>query len=60
MEVIDRSLTLINASPLALGFGSIVLAHAGRTDAAIDYARQALRFHRGPDTINPHIGLAIA
>ena len=60
MEVIDRSLTLIHASPLALGLGSIILAHAGRTDAAIDYARRALRFPRGPDTGNPNIGLAIA
>ena len=60
MEIIDRSLTLVNASPLALGLGSIILAHAGRTDAAIDYARQALRFYRGPDTANTNIGLAIA
>ncbi len=60
MEVIDRSLTLVNASPLALGLGSIILAHAGRTDAAIDYARQALRSPKGPDSGNPQIGLAIA
>jgi tetratricopeptide (TPR) repeat protein len=61
METIDRALTLIHASSFALGLGSIILAHAGRTDAAVDYARQALRLTpRGSDAANAHLGLAIA
>ena len=60
METIDRALALTNASPLALAVGSVILAHAGRTEAAIDYARRALSFPQGPESGNPHIGLAIA
>jgi TolB-like protein/Tfp pilus assembly protein PilF len=61
MEVIDRSLTLVNASAFALGLGSIVLAHAGRTDSAIDYAQRALRLTPfGPDAANGYLGLATA
>jgi len=59
MDLIDRSIALVN-TPVTLGLGSIVLAHAGRTGAAIDYAQQGLRFHRGPDSGNPNIGLAMA
>jgi TolB-like protein len=61
MEIVDRALTLIHASSFALGLGAIILSHAGRTDAAIDYARQALRITpRGSDAANAHLGLAIA
>ena len=60
METIDRALALTNASPLALAVGSVILAHAGRTGAAIDYAQRALRFPQGPEAGYPHIGLAIA
>jgi adenylate cyclase len=43
MEVIDRALTLTGASATALWMGAIVLAHAGYTAKAIDYAERALR-----------------
>jgi adenylate cyclase len=43
MEVIDRALTLTGASATALWMGAIVLAHAGDTAKAIDYAERALR-----------------
>jgi serine/threonine protein kinase/Flp pilus assembly protein TadD len=61
MEIIDRSLALTHASSFALALGSVVLAHAGRTDAAIAYANRALQITpSGPDAVNPNIGLAIA
>ena len=43
MEVIDRALTLTGASGTALWMGAIVLAHAGDTGKAIDYAGRSLR-----------------
>jgi adenylate cyclase len=43
MEVIDRALTLTGASGTALWMGAIVLAHAGDTAKAIDYAGRSLR-----------------
>ena len=43
MEVIDRALTLTGASALALWMGAVVLAHAGDTAKAIDYAERTLR-----------------
>ena len=61
MDVIDRALTLTNVSSFGLALGSVVLAHAGRADAAVDYAERALRLTPvGPESVNPNIGLAIA
>jgi len=43
MDVIDRALTLAGASATALWMGGIVLAHAGDSARAIDYAERGLR-----------------
>ena len=43
MDVINQALELTPASPHALGVGSIVLAHDGQVDRAVDYAERALR-----------------
>ncbi|MGC2414999.1 MAG: adenylate/guanylate cyclase domain-containing protein [Stellaceae bacterium] len=43
MEVIDRALTLTASSAIALGFGSVILGHAGDSTRAVDYAERALR-----------------
>jgi TolB-like protein len=61
MEVIDRGLTLAASSALGLGFGSVILGHAGEADRAIDYAERAL--HSGPldfMTYLSYSGLALA
>lgn len=60
MEVIDRALALTNTSSTALGVGSVILAHAGRTDEAIDYAQRALRLPQSFETGYPRIGLTMA
>jgi adenylate cyclase len=61
MEVIDRALTLTASSAIALGFGSVILGHAGDSTRAIDYAERALRVSP-PDfmTYLPYCGLALA
>jgi adenylate cyclase len=43
MQVIDRALTLTGASALALWMGATVLAHAGDSAKAVDYAERSLR-----------------
>jgi TolB-like protein len=43
MEIIDRALTLTAASAAALGLGAVILAHAGDSAKAIDYAQRAIR-----------------
>jgi adenylate cyclase len=60
MEVIDRALTLTAASSLALGMGATVLAHAGESVRAIDYAERAIRltpFSR--ESAVPYVALAM-
>jgi tetratricopeptide (TPR) repeat protein len=61
MEVIDRGLTLTASSVMGLGFGSVILSHAGETARAIDYAERALRASR-PDfmTYLAYSGLVLA
>ena len=61
MEVIDRGLTLTASSVMGLGFGSVILSHAGETARAIDYAERALRASR-PDfmTFLAYSGLVLA
>jgi len=61
MDVIDRALALTPASPHALGVGSIVLAHDGQVDRAVDYADRALRLAPGgSEASNSYVGLAMA
>jgi TolB-like protein len=43
MDVIDRALTLTGASATALWMGAVVLAHAGDSTRAVDYAERSLR-----------------
>ncbi len=43
MDVINRALTLTGASATALWMGAVVLAHAGDSTRAIDYAERSLR-----------------
>src|SRR5262249_14158568 len=43
MEAIDRALTMTGASASALWMGSVILAHAGDSAKAIDYAERSLR-----------------
>jgi tetratricopeptide (TPR) repeat protein len=43
MDVIDRALTLTGASATALWMGAVVLAHAGDSMRAVDYAERSLR-----------------
>jgi adenylate cyclase len=61
MEVIDRALTLTAASALGLGFGSIILGHAGDAVRAINYGERALRVSP-PDfmTYLAYAGLTLA
>ncbi len=61
MDAIDRGLALTGESAHALALGSIILAHAGDTTRAIDYAERALRLTPfGREATNPFIGLAMA
>src|SRR5260221_6478880 len=61
MEVIDRALGLTGASAQALWMGAVVLAHAGESAKAIDYAERSLRLTPvGRDSSSPLIALAIA
>ena len=61
MNAIDRALALNSSSALALGLGSTILAHAGRTDRAIQYGERALRLSLHDPTIYlPLTALGIA
>jgi len=61
MNAIDRALALTGSSALALGFGSIILAHAGQTALAIDYSERAIRLSPTDFTLYlPYSGLATA
>jgi TolB-like protein/class 3 adenylate cyclase len=61
MDVIDRALTLTGASVTALWMGAIVLAHAGDSDRAIDYAERSLRLIPfGRESSFPYGALAMA
>jgi len=61
MLAIDRALALNGSSALALGLGSTILAHAGRTADAITYGERALRLSLHDPTIYlPFTGLGIA
>jgi adenylate cyclase len=58
MNAIDSALALTPSSVRALGYGAVILGHAGRTTEAIEYGERALRI--SPLDMNPHMGLAIA
>jgi adenylate cyclase len=61
MNAIDHALALNNASALALGLGSTILAHAGRITQAIAYDERALRLSlRDPTIYLPLTALGIA
>jgi len=61
MDAIDRALALTPASALALALGATVLAHAGDTRRAIDYAERSLSLAPfGREAVNPHVALAMA
>jgi adenylate cyclase len=60
IEVIDRSLSLTSASALALSFGATILAHAGDSAKAIDYAERSLRLlPSGRESSFAHTSLAM-
>ena len=61
MNAIDHALALNSSSALALGLGSTILAHAGRTTQAIEYGERALRLSlHDPTVYLPLTGLGIA
>jgi TolB-like protein/class 3 adenylate cyclase/Flp pilus assembly protein TadD len=61
MNAIDHALALNSFSALALGLGSTILAHAGRTTQAIAYGDRALRLSPHDPTIYlPLTALGIA
>jgi tetratricopeptide (TPR) repeat protein len=61
MAAIDRALTLTGASALSLWMGSVILAHAGESSRAVDYAERSLRVAPfGRDTTLPYCGMALA
>jgi tetratricopeptide (TPR) repeat protein len=61
IEVIDRALTLTGASALALWMGATVLAHAGESARAIDYAERSLRLISvGRESAFAYIAIAMA
>ena len=61
MAAIDHSLTLTGASAMALWMGSVILAHAGDSARAIDYAERSLRVTPfGRDSTFPYVGMALA
>jgi adenylate cyclase len=61
MAAIDRALTLTGASASALWMGSVILAHAGNSSRAIDYAERSLRVTPfGRDSTFPYVGMALA
>jgi adenylate cyclase len=61
MEAIDRALTLTGASASALWMGSVILAHAGDSARAIDYAERSLRIMPvGREVALPYSGMVLA
>lgn len=61
MEAIDRALTLTGASASALWMGSVILAHAGDSAKAIDYAERSLRVMPvGREIALPYSGMVLA
>jgi adenylate cyclase len=61
MEAIDRALTLTGASASALWMGSVILAHAGDSAKAIDYAERSLRIMPvGREIALPYSGMVLA
>ena len=61
MDAIDHALAFNGASALALGLGSTILAHAGRSADAIAYGERALRLSlRDPTIYLPLTALGIA
>ena len=61
MEAIDRALTLTGASASALWMGSVILAHAGDSAKAIDYAERSLRvMPAGREMALPYSGMVLA
>src|SRR5262249_57415117 len=61
MAAIDHALTLTGASALALWMGSVILAHAGDSSRAIEYAERSLRITPfGRDSTFPYGGMALA
>jgi TolB-like protein/Tfp pilus assembly protein PilF len=61
MEAIDRALTMTGASASALWMGSVILAHAGDTAKAIDYAERSLRIMPvGREVALPYSGMVLA
>src|SRR5262249_54450465 len=61
MAAIDRALTLTGASAQALWMGSVILAHAGDSARAIDYAERSLCLTPfGRDSTFAHGGMALA
>ena len=61
MNAIDHALALNSSSALALGLGSTILAHAGRTAQAIEYGERALRLSlHDPTVYLPLTALGIA
>src|SRR6516164_4384872 len=61
MNAIDSALTLTPSSARALGYGAVILGHAGRTAEAIEYGERALRISSSdPKISDPYMGLAIA
>ena len=61
MNAIDSALALTPSSAWALGYGAVILGHAGRTTQAIEYGERALRISPlDPEIWNAYVGLAIA
>jgi adenylate cyclase len=61
MEAIDRALTMTGASASALWMGSVILAHAGDSAKAIDYAERSLRITPfGRESALPYSGMTLA
>jgi TolB-like protein/Tfp pilus assembly protein PilF len=61
MAAIDRALTLTGASASALWMGSVILAHAGESSRAIEYAERSLRLTPfGRDSNFAYAGIAMA
>src|SRR6516165_7404962 len=61
MNAIDRGLALTPSSARALGYGAVILGHAGRTAEAIEYGERALRWCPLDRTVSvPYVGLGIA
>ena len=61
MNAIDRALLINATSAYALGWGAVILGHAGRAEQGVEYAERALRLSPLDPGIGHHyIGLGIA